>query len=245
MQLSVRLLSGELLQIDEINLNDTLAILYEKVAKHLKLHPSEIRLCHGVQQFSLDKQCSSLETLGITNEIELALLRVPRLTLSLLEGNWVNSKGAKIVVSGADARVSGMVTYQVKVDGDGTVYQVENHLHVTGMSGADVVHFQEDTWWRAYEDDSFGFPVTCRTVGGDARRIEDLKRTDTLLMLKERVCEAFGEDLDANAKSLTIRCDDGALVHHGFDNCMIYDLGVRANDILLCIRNSTLSNPDC
>lgn len=221
--------------IVDAKLDDTFAVLSEKVAAELRLLPCELRFCRGGRTLGREDQHRTLVELGLggagpsgslpPSAAVLTLLRVPRLTLEVLQGTWVNSRGAKIRVEGDEANVSGLVTRPVALDNNGTVTAVGD-ARVATISGVDEINFHGDTWWRVREHTG-SIAVTLRTVGGAVRRVDDLRPHNTLGDLRARAVEELCEELPRSAASLAM---------HSQDMRTLAELGVRDGDSLLCAR---------
>lgn len=248
--LTIRLISGEARQIDGLQPDDLFVSLHEKIASNLNLLLIEICVCHGSRIFSPDDYPCTLAELGLVGgheaDVEIAVLRMPRLTPPVLEGQWMNSKGTRIVVSDLGARMAGLVTEEVKIDKEGTVVGIGDYLHVKGLCSLDMVTFRDDTWWRVGED-SNDLVVILRTVNGLARRLESLRSTDTLSALRAEAVLELQEVLDLDVKRGNVCMQyvtdelsgsgKDRVLHRCFDDLKLSTLGLRSGIALLCTRD--------
>jgi len=232
----LRSISGEARKIDGLKARDPYQRLHQKVADEFGLTSAEVRLCHGLHTFKPEDFAATLEELGLAEQdgLELAVLRLPRLTAQLLEGNWINSKGTRIAISERGANMAGLVTYDFKLDDEGTVVGIGDHLIVSGLAGVDLVNFTEDTWWRVM-DDSNEFALVLRTVGGAAKRLESLSRNDTIQKLRLRAAEALKDDLDLHGGMVDLNWND-ALIPLSFDNVTICQIGITNGSSILVLK---------
>lgn len=246
---TIRLLSGESRQIDGLRSGDLFRTLHEKIAAELNLLVIEVCVCHGNCNLSVEDHSRTLRDLGLLEGAggrDVAVLRIPRLTPDVLQGDWMNSKGTRIEVSGLSANVAGLVTEEVKVDSDDTVIGIGDHLTVKGPGSHDVVTFENDHWWRVREDTD-DFLVILRTVGGTARSIESLRSSDTLSALRECAVLELADvlDLDIRKGHVCIHWLTGdyrgsgpsGLLHEGFDHLTLCDLGMKSGISVLCTRD--------
>lgn len=234
----VRSISGVSNQIEGLSPSDPLETLHSKVASTLNVTSAEVRLCNGLRSFTEDDLSSSLRQLGLTDieNLELAVLRIPRLTPEVLEGNWMNTKGTRVRVSGLSANMAGLVTYDLKLDDQGTVVGVGDHLRVKGLSGSDVVSFTDEKWWRVREEDcDHNCIVVFRTVGGACKRVESLRPSDTLSVLRACAAESFKEALNLHNANVDILWGDKVL-SHALDSVSISDIGLPNGVGLLVVK---------
>eukprot|EP00747_Dinoflagellata_sp_TGD_P169224 gnl/TRDRNA2_/TRDRNA2_197646_c0_seq1.p1 gnl/TRDRNA2_/TRDRNA2_197646_c0~~gnl/TRDRNA2_/TRDRNA2_197646_c0_seq1.p1 ORF type:complete len:242 (+),score=41.70 gnl/TRDRNA2_/TRDRNA2_197646_c0_seq1:79-804(+) len=237
--LTLRALSGQSKELPNVRPNEKLSSLVSRAAQEFDVFVCEVQLLHGVKMFTQQEYSATLESLEITADTELVFIRLPRMTLELLEGDWVNSKGAKIISKGDRVFVSGLVSYTVSVDENGTVISIGDNLHVRGLSGVDIIKFEEDTWWRVRKDD-YHFAVMLRTVGGLTRRIEGLSPGDSLSSLREIANKELADIIVGGiSRSNELQlgfCSERKWLTQNQDELTLRELGISDGTSLLCCR---------
>eukprot|EP00928_Gymnodinium_smaydae_P076693 TRINITY_DN59759_c0_g1_i1.p1 TRINITY_DN59759_c0_g1~~TRINITY_DN59759_c0_g1_i1.p1 ORF type:complete len:255 (-),score=48.36 TRINITY_DN59759_c0_g1_i1:287-1051(-) len=234
MFVKVRMMSGDLRRIDDLQEDDRLDTLIRKLARALGLVTCEIGLSQGMKPMSPQDHTRTLKDLGISNGSELNFMRLPRLTLNALQGHWVNSKGAKIVVDDDEARVSGMVNYPIRLDEEGTVIGVADHLEVIAAKGLDSVSFRGGEMWHRVRENDPDIGVILRTVGGASWRVDGFAPDDKLSALRSAAYEKIKDDCCIDSQALFFRLADVKMSAND-DNLSLRQLGIKDGITLLCL----------
>lgn len=249
--LLIRLISGQSRQINGLTADTKFLTLREKIAEEMELLLIEVGICHNERKFSIEDDSQTLGKLGLLQGDvmdEIAVLRLPRLRLDVIEGEWMNSKGTLIKVSGQSANIAGLVTWDVHVDRDGTVTGVGDYLKVQeGFNSLDVIAFHGEKWWRKRGEDDDEFAVILRTVAGASKRLE-MQPTDTLSALREQAVAELAEILDLHTSRDSITFSTvadvastgsakGSFFPRSFDHLTLSELGIKSGISLLCTRN--------
>lgn len=223
--INLLLMSGEKRTIAGPALDDNFLALCERAAVELGVLSCEVKLCRGTEALDFRSHYRTLHELKIEDGADLTFVRIPRPTLEVMQGAWVNSKGAKITIDGPRACFSGLVTYPIHVDAEGTVTGVGEKLHLPqGLSSWERLHFQEDTWWKVRTDD-WTFGITLRTVGGVTKRAEELSPEDTLFSLRKKASQELQEELGLTRRTLILRVDE-RLLDESEDGKTLEQLGI-------------------
>lgn len=235
---TVGLLSGDVVTVSGLQFDDSLARVVRLVAHDIGWAEEDVLLCFGLVSFTHEDLSRGLSTVGICDGSMLTCLKVLRLRIEVMEGRWVNSKGAKISVSGTTANISGLVTFPVHLNEDnGTVRGVGDHLEVEKMMGPHCVKFKTDTWWRVLDAAEEDFSVFLRTVSGGSKRLEGLVSGCRLSSFREQVAESLQEEFPEEASlwdALTMYLGHEVLTPE-LDERTLRELGIVDGTSILCV----------
>eukprot|EP00929_Paragymnodinium_shiwhaense_P049256 TRINITY_DN24858_c0_g1_i2.p1 TRINITY_DN24858_c0_g1~~TRINITY_DN24858_c0_g1_i2.p1 ORF type:complete len:238 (+),score=40.51 TRINITY_DN24858_c0_g1_i2:155-868(+) len=236
MGFSVRLrsLAGQVKQMEDLEPEFTVAFLRKRAAELLGLRACEVALTHGLQRLAKEHLPQTLQEVGIRADADLSYVRLPRLTLPVFEGNWVNSRGAKILINGDRARIANLVTYQVVLNDEETVIGVE-HMQIENMMGVDQISFRTgDVWHRVSDEGDSDLSVIFRTVAGASFRVSGFNPSDTIGALRASAYEHVKEEINVQLDRLLFRIGSDPITAAD-DELSLRHFGIVDGTSLLCL----------